>query len=457
VSRALRQAIAVLTILILAAAGCSNSGDDDAASDDGGSATDDKAAPSGEEDRDTFVKLTGVPGVTDDEISYAAIGTKSNNPLGTCILDCYVDGIKAYFAFRNSEGGIFGRDLVLGEELDDALGSNQAKALEVISANDQFGVFNAPLLATGFADLDDAGIPTYNWGIHAEEAANRTHIFPSTVILCADCTGRAVPYLAQLAGKSKVAAIGYGDTDNSKACTDGIRRSVDLYADETGTENAYFNDEQTFGGFKGTVRTVVTAMKQAGVEFVATCMDLNGMKTLAEELHRQDMDDVVLSHPNTYNQQFVADAGDLFEGDYVSVQYRPYEADTKGTALEDYLHWMDETGSEVSELAMMGWINATLAFDGLLAAGPEFDRDKVTAATNNLEDWTAGGIIEPVDWAKAHTPFTDDTRPADAGDECSAVVKVVGGKFETLAPPDKPWLCFPPGKEWAEPENTNFG
>jgi ABC-type branched-subunit amino acid transport system substrate-binding protein len=265
-----------------------------------------------------------------------------------------------------------------------------------------------------------------------------------------------VPYLTQLAGKSKVAALGYGDTQNSKDCTDGIRRSVELYSEDTGTEAVYFNDEQTFSGFPGSVGTVVSAMKDAGAEVIATCMDLNGMKTLAEELHRQDLDDVVLLHPNTYNQGFVADSGDLFEGDYVSVQYRPYEAEVEGTALEDYLHWMDETGSELSELAMMGWINATLAFDGLLAAGPEFDRDKVTAATNALTDWTAGGIIEPVDWAKAHTPFTDDTRPADAGDECSAVVKVVDGEFETVAPPETPWLCFPPGKDWAEPEYTNF-
>jgi hypothetical protein len=457
VSRTLRQAIAALSILVLTATACSNSSDDDASSDDGG-ASDDAAAPSGEEERDTFVSLDGVPGVTDDEISFAAIGTQEVNPLGTCILDCYLEGINAYFAFRNSEGGIFGRDLVVGQVLDDALGKNQEKSLEVISADDQFGVFQAPLLATGFGDLDDAGIPTYNWGIHATEAANREHIFPSTVILCADCTGRGVPYLAEQAGKSKIAALGYGDTDNSKACTDGIRRSVELYSEDTGTENVYFNDEQSFTGFKGNVGTVVTAMKQAGVEFVATCMDLNGMKTLAEELHRQDMDDVVLSHPNTYDQAFVADAGDLFEGDYVSVQYRPYEADSEGTALEDYLHWMDETSERgPTELAMYGWINASLAFDGLLAAGPEFDRDKVTAATNNLTGWTAGGLIEPVDWAKAHTPFTDDTRPDDAGDECAAVVKVVDGKFETVAPPETPWLCFPPGKEWAEPEYASFG
>jgi ABC-type branched-subunit amino acid transport system substrate-binding protein len=239
-------------------------------------------------------------------------------------------------------------------------------------------------------------------------------------------------------------------------CTNTNAKAFERYQDDSGVEAVYTNDDLDYGLPNG-IGPEVTAMKKAGVDFIATCIDLNGMKSLASELHRQGMDDVVLSHPNTYNQQFVADAGDLFEGDYVSVQYRPYEADAEGTALEDYLHWMEENGSELSELAMMGWLNASLAFDGLLAAGPEFDRDKVTAATNALEDWTASGLIEPVDWATAHTPFTDDTRPDDAGKECAAVVKVVDGEFETVAPPETPWLCFPPGKEWAEPENTNFG
>ena len=36
------------------------------------------------------------------------MGTNSNNPLGTCVLDCFSDGVEAYFAFRNSQGGIFG-------------------------------------------------------------------------------------------------------------------------------------------------------------------------------------------------------------------------------------------------------------------------------------------------------------------------------------------------------------
>ena len=455
-SRTLRQAIAALSILVLTASACGNSGDDDSSPDPTDDATDDASGPSGEEERDTFVEISGVPGVTDDAINYAAIGTRTGNPLGTCLLDCYIDGIEAYFAFRNSEGGIFGRDLVLSEDLDDALGNNQARSLEVVSNDEVFGAFQATLLASGWVALDDAGVPTYAWGIHATEAANRPHIFPSTVIQCADCTGRAVPYLAQLAGLSKVASLGYGVSENSKVCTNNNAAAVELYADDTDTEVVYVNDELAYG-LAGGIGPEVTTMKEAGVEIIATCMDLNGMKTLAQELSRQGMDDVVLLHPNTYNQAFVKEAGDLFEGDYVSVQFLPFEADSEGTALADFLEWMEETGSEPTELAMAGWINATLAFEGLLAAGPEFDRDKVTAATNAISGFTAGGLLEPIDWATAHTPFTNDTRPGDADDECSAVVQVVDGEFETVAPPETPWLCFPPGTDWAEPEPTSFG
>jgi Periplasmic binding protein len=453
VSRTLRGAIAALLILILVASACGNSGDDDDAADDGGS--DGPAEPSGEEERDTFVEISGVPGVTDEEISYAAIGTRSGNPLGTCILDCYLEGIEAYFAYRNSEGGIYGRNLVLAEDIDDALGNNQATSLEVASSDDYFGAFQATLAATGWGDLNDAGVPTYTWGIHAAEAANRDHVFPSAVIRCGDCTGRAIPYTASLAGKSTIAALGYGVTENSKACAGTIQTSVELYGDDTGTEIGYFNDELAFG-LGGGVGPEVTAMKQAGVDFIATCIDLNGMKTLAEELQRQDMDDVVLYHPNTYNHAFVEENADLFEGDYVSIGFRPFEAESDGTALADYLQWMEEIGAEPTELAMAGWVNATLAFDGLLAAGPEFDRDKVVAATNAMTDFTAGGLIPSVDWGAAHQPFTNDTRPDGSDSACNALLLVVDGVFETVADPTTPWFCYPPGIEWAEPEETNF-
>lgn len=456
-SRTLWRALAALTVLALLAAACGNS--DGESGDKTPTTGSDGTAPTdgGDAERDTFVAITGVPGVTDDEIAFAAIGTREGNPLGTCILDCYLDGIKAYFAFRNAEGGIFGRDLVLSEELDDALAANQAKSLEVISGGDAFGVFQATLVASGWGDLDDAGVPTYTWGIHATEAASRPHIFPSTPIRCGDCTGRSVPFAVKEAGATRVASLGYGISENSKVCAKSVSDAIDLYSADIGAEMAYFNNDLAFG-LGGGIGPQVSEMKAAGVDFIATCIDLNGMKTLAEELARQDMDDVVLYHPNTYSQSFVTEADGLFEGDFVTVQFLPFEADSEGTALADFVSAMEDQGSDLTELAMVGWINASQAFDGLLAAGPEFDRDKVTAATNAMTAYDAGGLIPPVDWTESHDPYTQATREVDTSDECGALVRIENGKFVTVAPPETPWVCWPPEyQDWSEPEFVAFG
>ena len=104
---------------------------------------------------------------------------------------------------------------------------------------------------------------------------------------------------------------------------------------------------------------------------------------------------------------------------------------------------------------MVGWLNASLAFEGLLAAGPEFDRDTVTAATNAMTDFDAGGLLEPIDWTEAHTP-TRRTPGRGQQDECSTLVKVEDGEFITVAPPDKPWLCWSQTDlAWSEPEPTS--
>src|SRR5919108_941137 len=115
VSRARAGIGIALVALLLAAAACGNADDDD----DGGSAAPEEQSGEGAGEGGEATPASGVPGVTEDEIRFAAFGTNSNNPLGTCNLDCFVDGINAYFAFRNSEGGIGGRDAALPTELAD--------------------------------------------------------------------------------------------------------------------------------------------------------------------------------------------------------------------------------------------------------------------------------------------------------------------------------------------------
>jgi hypothetical protein len=443
-----RLVAALVVVVALAAAACGNSGDDDSAS---------KATPSGGSGTETGASNRDVPGVTSDKISYAVFGTRSNNPTGACILDCYVDGVKAYFAFRNHDGGIYGRKLTLATPLDDELSKNQEVALQIVSANDTFGAFSATQLASGWGDVAKAGIPLYVWGIHATEMNGHDSIFANNGVICGQCTGRAAPYAGTLVHAEKVATLGYGVTQPSKDCVAAQSRSIEKYADDTGQELAYSNDDLAFGLPNG-IAPQVTAMKQAGVDFISTCMDLNGMKTLAEELRRQGMGDVPMLHPNSYDQNFVAEAGDLFEGDLVGVGFRPFEADPGDSGLADYLDWMDRTGAQLSEVAMVGWIDADLAYQGLKAAGKDFDRASVIKATNEITDYSAGGLIDPIDWSRQHEAATDDD-PAAHGyaKECIALVKVHDGKFKVVGDKAKPWECWDnDDKAWTDPTPTDF-
>ena len=150
--------------------------------------------------RHEYVALEGVPGVTDDEIRVAVIGTEKNNVLGNCILPCFATGIQAYFDYVNDAGGVYGRKLVIGELLDDELGFNQQRSLEVIDRDNSLAAFQATLLPLGWGPLNDAGIPTFTWNIHGADSVNRNAIFGSFVIGCAGLHAEGSP-LAGLAGR----------------------------------------------------------------------------------------------------------------------------------------------------------------------------------------------------------------------------------------------------------------
>ncbi len=420
-------------------------GEDDAGSEDGGE----------EIDTETFVPIEGVPGVSDEEISFAVIATEQNNPLGTCILECYRQGIQAYFDYANENGGLFGRQLVVGEVLDDELSNNQIRATEVIANDNAFGVFSATLLATGWGDLNDAGIPTFVWNIHATETAGREAIFGQVASLCADCLGRILPYIIQDIGATKIASLGYGISDNSKVCANTSAESVETYSDNIGgAEIVYLNDQLEFG-LSGGVATEVSAMIDAEVDFVMSCLDLNGMKTLAEEFQRQGhLENVTLHHPNSYNHGFVEENAALFEGDIVIPAFLPYEAEVPDSDLALVLERFEADGIELSEHAMIGWINAAQAFDAIKFAGPEFDRQKAIDGLNSQTSHTIGLLNSPIDWTRQHEP---ESRDGGGGyeNECSAVVRIADGAFETVAPPDTPWICWDnSNNDWAEAEFT---
>jgi hypothetical protein len=438
----------VLTLGLVAAACSSDSKGNGQTESTGGSAT--------TEDLTQNVAVVA-PGVSDTAIDFSVLGTETGNPFGTCLLKCFTDGIQAYFEYRNTEsGGIYGRQLKATRIVDDEFGKNQEKALEIIAANDTFATFSQTNIATGWADLAAEGIPLYVWNIEPSYVVGQESIFGNTPVFCQTCTSRPQAYAQQQVGATKLASVGYGISDSSKKCAQASRDTANTYGpDIGGAENVYFNDDLAFG-FPNGLAPEVTAMKSAGANGLVACIENTGYATVLQEARKQGLSmNAVL--PNAYDAEYMSQQRGLFDGSIVQVSFRPLEA-THITIQDKYLEYMDKLGKQTSELSVIGWINASLAYEGLVAAGPEFSREKVIAATNQFTDFTADGWIAPVDWTKGHTAPTAATI-ATTGQQyqCGSYVKVVDNKFQIVGDADKPFVCWPGTTlDWSTPENMSF-
>jgi ABC-type branched-subunit amino acid transport system substrate-binding protein len=372
------------------------------------------------------------PGVSDTEIKVAAITTQSNNPTGSYAP--LADGIKAYFEMINSNGGIYGRKLKLAINRDDQLGSNRQTVQASLSQDNAFATFIATVFFTGADLLAAKDQPVFMWNINKEFNGHPT-FFANNAALCFTCPGKIGPWLAKQLGATKIGVLAYGIAEQSKDCAKGIKASFATYP----TAKVVYDDESL--GFAQPLGPQVSAMKQKGVQFVLTCVDLQESFTLAKEMEKQGMN-AVQQLPNGYDQNFIAKNGDLLEGSIVIPQFLAFEHTPQIQEIKDLFKWADKIGVDVKELTAVGWQIADELYTGLVGAGPEFSQAKVVAALNSLTVYSDNGFLFPINWKTGHTdPIT---HPEVRGDEeCANFVKVEGGKFvPAYGEPGKPWVCL---------------
>jgi hypothetical protein len=164
-------------------------------------------------------------------------------------------------------------------------------------------------------------------------------------------------------------------------------------------------------------------------------MDTNGVVTLAKEMKKQQLD-AKQYLPNGYDDAFVKQYGDLFEGSIVRIDFTSWQLPKKEQpeGLQQFLKWMKD--NKLNENAMAGWLNAALFVKGLQDAGPDFTRQKVIDSLNKLTAFNADGAIHPVDWTKAHT------QDADPGEGCDFLSTIKNSQFvPNYSAPGKPFHC----------------
>jgi Periplasmic binding protein len=373
-------------------------------------------------------------GVSQTEIRVGGVVSKTN-PLGGDYASS-LDGVKAYFNMVNAskDKGIYGRKLTLAAERDDAVGNNRQEVQGLLSEDNVFGVLPVSvLLFTGASVLGESGVPTFGWNINAEWGSEQAPGPPNLFgekgsFLCFTCPSPLLPLLAKTLKDKKIGLLAYS-VPQSADCAKGVQAAFDKYPS---AKIEFVDTSLAFG--VADVSGQVSEMKDKDVDLVTTCMDNNGTLTVAKEMKKQGLD-AIQYLPNAYNQKFIEENAQFFQGSYALTFFTPFEVKQKSKGLKDFQKWMKRGGFEQNENAVAGWINADLFYQGLKAAGPEFTRQKVIDAINQMTNYTANGLLAGIDWRSAHSQ--------EAPNSCVVLSKIQNGKFvPSFGEPGKPFACF---------------
>jgi ABC-type branched-subunit amino acid transport system substrate-binding protein len=375
------------------------------------------------------------PGVSDTEIRVGGVASETNNPVGSTFGDSF-KGTKAYFEMVNQskDKGIYGRKLSVVAERDDQLGNNQSEVQGLLSQDNVFAAMPmTQVLFTGAPLLEQSGVPTFGWNINPEWGSETHPGAPNLFgekrsFLCFTCASQGLPWLAKQLKAKRIGVLAY-TVVQSADCLKGIQASFEKYP----SAKIVFTDSSVqFGNTD--FSNDVAQMIDKKVDLVTTCMDSNAVLNIAREAKQQGLN-APQYLPQAYDQKFMQANGQFFEGSYVLTFFTPFEVKQKPKGLKDYLKWMGKTGGPKNEHSLSGWINADLFYQGLKAAGPDFTRQKVVDAINQMTNYTAGGLLGGVDWTRQHT--------ADPQVDCTVLSKVHNNKFvPAFGQPGKPFVCF---------------
>jgi ABC-type branched-subunit amino acid transport system substrate-binding protein len=436
------MAVAAFAAFVLVAVACGNS-----KSSTNANGGDNNPGPTGTASGGNVA--VNAPGVSATEIRVGGVASVTN-PLGGNYGDIF-KGVQAYFNMINSEGGIYGRQLKLAEQLDDHLGNNQQAVEQLISQDNVFAVMPvAVLLFSGADKLVQANMPTFGWTINPEwqgtKANPKLNMFGETGSYLGFTNASPVlPWLAQKTGRHKVGVLAYSVAE-SALCAQGVKNSFEKYGAAADAQVVYTDSSLSFG--VTSLAPQVTKMKDAGVDLITTCMDTNGVVTLAKEMKKQQLD-AIQYLPDAYDHNFITSYGNLFEGSVVRTDFAQFElpSDQQPTGLKNYLTWIGKMNVTPSEDSMNGWLNADLFVNGLKAAGPNFSRQKLMDAINKMTDYTAEGAVSGVNWTLAHT--------SPSGTFCQFFSTIENSKYVTnYSEPGKPFICVSESGGKLESENV---
>ena len=369
-------------------------------------------------------------GVTADSINVGAVTTLSGPVPGLFAGAAY--GARAYFAYQNSLGGLYGRQLqltVADDQLD--CGQNRAqhlnlipKTLAFVASLSLYDNCGAEVLAKN-PTIPDASL---TFSTQAGGLANNFSIAPlvpgyrlGSFEYYKSKFPDAVPHMATLVGNiGSAVEIWQG----IKAAAESIGYQVDYERNYSPGETDFTSD--------------VIQMRQKGVRMIYfVSADSHTIARVLNAAAQQNWkpDLIAVGAGNAaYDPGFLPEAKAAAEGMYAdqaqALFFNPEDGrNIPGVAR--YQEWMGKIGqsSHTDLYSAWGWAQALLAVQAMKQAGPKLTRASLLAALKGIHRFDGEGMFALSD--------PSSKKPAT----CYVVMKVVNQKFQRVDTPASTFRC----------------
>jgi len=364
----------------------------------------------------------GAPGVMSTEIDVGSIAN-ATGPLSSGFAPL-VNGVEAYFSMINAQGGVAGRTLKLAYQEDDQ-GSptvDLSVAQKLVEQDHVFAVVGVGTPFFGGASyLAQQGTPTFGYVVSTDWENTPTLFGDYGSVLDFATAAPGDAYVAQQLGAKSIAVVAYDVPQSAGACQAAVTgmRAFGL--------NVTFSDLNLVYGADPTAD--VLHMKAHNVDFLLSCLDINGSVAFARAISQNGL----TMHQlwlDGYDRSTLQLYPSIMNGVYFGLQHVPFESAQVFPGvypgLETYIREMQkyQPSFTYDEVALDGWIAAAQFVTGLKAVGRDLTQKKLVAAINTETAFTADGLTTPVNWTTGHSTAKPPRPPY-----CQSDVRVVNGHF----------------------------
>jgi len=336
------------------------------------------------------------------------------------------DGVNSYLNMVNATGGVFGRKIDFRYPLDDGSNSSQDTD-QVRTLVEQYHVFAVVGVGTpsfaGAGYLAANNVPTFGYAVSTDWSAGRDLFGSEGSYIAFTRPGPEPAYLAEQLHAKAVGILAYNVSGSKQGCQ-GIayqlhRVHVPVVYQDISIQAPPVD-----------LSTDINRMKAAGVDLVASCMDLSGNILLSRTMHQNGMGSVAQYWLNGYDEAALRKYSSLMQGVYFLIGHIPFESAKltpgKYPGLDLYLKELAKyyPSDLPGEASLAGWVDADMFVTGLRLVGRDLTRTRLINALNSLTAFTADGIVAPIDWRYEHRAVG----PVD----CNVYVRALGGRFVPL-------------------------